>query len=798
MQRLPIDPHLPQIQAWIHEGPLVLEAETGAGKTTRVPPALKVEGQIWLVEPRRVAARAAAQRMAQENNWTPGKEVGWHVRFDRNFCSDTQIVCMTEGMFLQRLRQDPFLDGVGAVILDEVHERSTGMDLSLALLNELRSVRQDLCVIAMSATLDGQRLSEWMGAKRLCSEGRTHPVQIEHAARPDSRGVEQRAAEAIRDSLERLEGDILVFLPGMAEIRRCAALLESVPAEIALLHGNLPLAEQNSVLAPSRHRRVVLSTNVAESSVTVPGVRVIVDSGLVRQPQFDPRTGLSPLATVPISQASAKQRAGRAGRVAPGVCIRLWTAADHRDRNEFTTPELLRSNLAGPVLQLRDQGIDPQHFNWFEGPPTSALDAADRLLQDLGATSQGRILPLGQELVKWPVEPRLARLMFETQQLGYRAIGAAAAAYLSVRSPLARGAYGGSLTEQLQALERGEGEPGRLRAWKRVRKQLLRLLDRSPRKRGSASIDAEQALARGVLAAWPERVCHRREVEGPTARMATGQGVRWTHNRQARSFVAIELGPAAADREVHLGCPVLTEWLKTEHRHAHSWDGESVRSEQQTRYRALVLQRHPIPCDPVVAAELLEEHSRNQVGLAQPTTQSWEAWVARLDCLNRSRPQDWPAIDDVLLQSLLPELCVGRRNLTQLRQADWISALWNRLGWNRRTDADRLVPKTYLVPSGRHHPIRYAVGEPPTLSIRIQEMFGLSTTPRIVDETLPLRLELLAPNGRPQQITDDLGGFWAGTWADVRKAMRGRYPKHDWPEDPLTAEPTRRARRRKR
>lgn len=778
---LPIDPELDAIAAAAARGPLVVEAPTGAGKTTRIPPHLRPEGQVLLVEPRRVAARAAARRIASERGWKVGREVGWHVRFDRTFCAETRVLCVTGGILLRRLQADPFLEGVGAVVFDEVHERALELDLGLALVAELREARPELMLVAMSATLDGAELAGWLGGARITSAGRAWPVEIRYAPRPDARPVEERVADGVAELLP--VGDVLAFLPGVREIRRTAALLGAVDADVLPLHGSLSPEAQDAALVTGRGRRVVLATNLAESSLTVPGVRAVVDAGLARQQQIDPSTGLDALCTVPISRASADQRAGRAGREAAGVCLRLWTERAHADRRERELPEIHRTSLAGPALHLLDQGIDPAAFRWLEPPRPEALERALALLEALGALQGSGLSERGRALCRLPLHPRLGVLLLEASRLGCARQGALAAAWLSERDALwgwtASERLGCDLTDRVEALERGGGRADRRRRVLQVAHQLERRAGRA-----QEHLAPREALPRAALAAWPDRVCRRRGASRRGRRVGGG-GVVLTEGSgvTAELWVALALGPPAADRPVSVACPVDRADLSCVEDTELRFEGGEVRARSVVRYGDLELEARPVRADPVAASALLCARATDALERVQPEHRAWTELVARLRSLHVWDPDGWPDVDRELLAPLLPELCRGLRSFEALRKARWEGALRAALG-HRVVALDRLAPERIEVPRGRVLRLRYEPGGPPVLAARIQELFGLSDTPTVAGGRVRVRLELLAPSRRPVQITEDLAGFWARTWPEVRKELRGRYPKHAWPVDP--------------
>ncbi len=738
-------------------GAFVLVAPPGAGKTTGVPPLLldEVAGQVWVLEPRRVAARAAARRIAEQRGGRLGGEVGVQVRFDRVGTDPTRLWVVTEGILLRRLQADPFLEGVAEVLVDEFHERSLLADLSLALLAEVRrEARPDLIVGVMSATMDPEPVAAFLGGAPIVRvEGRTYPIAVEHREEP--------LADAVRRVLG--EGDVLCFLPGVREIREAAAALDGIDADVVPLYGALPGDQQDAALRPGPRRRVVLATNVAETSVTVPGVRTVVDTGLARQPRFDPASGLDRLELVRISRASADQRAGRAGRTGPGRCVRLWSERVHRGLAAHDLPEVHRVDLSGPCLQLKAWGTDPRAFGWVERPRDHALDAAERLLEDLGAIEAGAVTPLGQRLAELPVAPRIGRMLVEGQTLGQAGAVSRVAAELSERGPAA---HLDGVARQLERL-RGPGP--------------------------AASVDEDEAVQRAILAGWPDRVARRRGGSA-RARMVGGRGGRLDQGSLVTSelFVCVDVDDVGTDALVRRASPVDEAWLHVEAVDALSFDEASgaVRARRVRRYRDLELHSQPIEADPVAAARVLEVAAASRLDRATPDDRDWAQLVARLALATEAL--GWPALDPA---ELLPLLCAGRRSLGELRAADWAGAVRDHLGWARWQQLEREVPERIEVPSGSAIRVTYEVGRRPVLAVRMQELFGSRRTPTVAGA--PVLLHLLAPNGRPQQITDDLGGFWERTWPEVRKELRARYPKHAWPEDPASAPPERRPQRKR-
>ncbi|MEZ4317847.1 MAG: ATP-dependent helicase HrpB [Myxococcota bacterium] len=762
-ERLPIDEVLEEVVAAARSGAVVLQAPPGSGKTTRVPPALAevLDGRIVVLEPRRMAARAAARRVARELGGEPGDHVGWHVRFDRKVTDRTRIVFMTEGILLRQLAADPFLDGVSAVVLDEFHERSVLADLALALTAAVRrEARDDLALVVMSATLDAGPIADYLGCPVLEAHGTLHPVDVRHDVRPDPRPLETRVVDAVDEV--RAAGDVLVFLPGMSDIRRCEQAL--VGRNVAVLHGSLPAAEQDAVLSGhTGEPRILLSTNVAESSVTVPGVRAVVDAGLAKIARLDRATGLDRLDVLPIARDSADQRAGRAGRLGPGVCRRLWTAADHRDRPAHGEPEVHRTDLAGAVLALLDFGEpDPMGFAWFDPPSRPALTEALALLRALGALEDGSLTALGRDMARLPLHPRLARFVLEAHRRGATRQGAELAAWMS---------EGGRLEGDLEH----QAPPPHTR----------RLADRLQRSLpGSAGPPDPDALARAALAAWPDRLARQR---GDSAVMVGGTGLV---GGDTPLFVAIAVDPARrgprGEWRVTLQCRVEPDWLGRSAEVVVRFDPDARRvvAVHQERAGLLVLSEHPAPRPtPAQVRPILFEAARADLDRVLPKgDRDWDRLVGRLQCIAERSPH--PGLPDgspASLEPVLDALCARCTSFDELRKASWKGALLDRLSWEARQALDARAPERIELARGGPLRVDYPDGQP-VLAARIQQLFGTRKTPTIGGR--PVLLHLLAPNGRPQQITTDLEGFWASTYFEVRKELRRRYPKHAWPDDP--------------
>lgn len=841
---LPIDEVLPELLEAVRDrGVCVLKAPAGAGKTTRVPPALLdhgfvPRGQLLLLEPRRMAARSAARRIAQERGVSVGHEVGYQVRFDDSTSRDTRLIAMTEGILIRRLQDDPLLEEVEAIVFDEFHERHLDTDLALAMVTRVREARPDLKVVVMSATLAPEPIAAYLdNAPIVVSQGREYPVRIDFRRRSDRRPWPEQIAEAIEQAVSHTQGDLLAFLPGVGEIRRAASLLEPLArrgeAIIMPLYGDLPPEEQDRVLASQPRRKIVLATNVAESSITIEGIQGVIDSGVARILRFDADIGLDRLEVEPISKASADQRAGRAGRTGPGFCWRLWEEAAHRARPENDTPEVQRVDLSGAVLQLRCWGeTDLQAFPWFEPPDAAALDQAQRLLQRLGAlTSEGRPTDLGRRMARFPLPPRLARLLVAAYDRGVAERGILLAALLSERDPFRASqrddsggnrSFRGPITSQsrsrsdvldrlaaLEAHESGSREGlagtlsgGALGAIRRSTEQLARLMDRECGTSVDDVLDpdeADEAILRALLDSYPDRLAKRRDPQGPRGLMIGGRGVKLAPSSSvidAPFFLCIDVDArsGASETLVRLASAVEPEWLdpkRFENRTECFF--HPTRHEMQARRKLLwddlLIDEKPVPLpfDLAQAEQLAAAAKRIWQGPLPKGNEELEAWLTRVRCLAMWCPElQLPTFDDKQLEELLISFGSTFRSLDELRSAPWRETLESRLTPTQRSSLEREAPERIQVPGGPKLKLTYELGRPPILAAKIQDLFGWTTTPRVGGGRIPVLLHLLAPNGRPQQVTDDLASFWANTYAVVRKELRGRYPKHRWPEDPLS------------
>jgi ATP-dependent helicase HrpB len=847
---LPIDAVLSElVQALRRQSCAVLRAPTGAGKTTRVPPAvldagLAGAGRVIMLEPRRLAARAAARRMAAERGGRLGDEVGYQVRFDRCCGPQTRILVVTPGILIRMLQDDAFLEPVGAVLFDEFHERSLENDLALGMVRLVQqTVRPELRLVAMSATLAVEQVSAYLGGcPVITGEGRLYPVDVLYEPKPEQRPWHVAVAWAVERLLDRTGGDILAFLAGLHEIRQTARQLEPLAHERDLavlpLHGDLPADQQDAALLPQGRRKVVLATNVAETSVTVEGITGVVDTGLARTLRFDPSVGLDRLKLTPIARASADQRAGRAGRTQPGVCIRLWSEGSHRARPEQTEPEIRRVDLAGAVLQLLCLGeADVLRFPWLEPPPEATVARALELLRRLGAVREQGVTDLGRVLARLPVHPRVGRLLVEGQRWGQPERVALAAALLSERDPFARtlddaaeraGRTHATLSDVLDrvdALEqyerRGQGEagPGPLnrgaaRMVLQARDQLLRLVRQEARRPALAEclaptteVPADEAVLRALLGAFPDRVTRRREPGGRRGVMVGGRGVRLAPSSgviEPELFVCVDVDAGQKETLVRQASAVRRDWLPVERVRASTEvafdpEGERVTARRRLRFDDLVIEESPASLpDDVETARVLAAAAAEHLDRVLPPEDSPAAtYRTRVRCLREWMPElGLPALDETDLREVLTWLCPGRRSFTELRAAPWLEALQGRLTPAQRQAVEREAPERLLVPSGSRVTLKYEERRSPVLAVRIQELFGLRDTPRVAGGRVRVLLHLLAPNYRPQQVTEDLASFWANTYPVVRKELRARYPKHAWPEDPLAAAPERRPQRK--
>ena len=786
---LPVDAVLPELCRCLEEqGGAVLEAPPGAGKSTRVPLALldapwRGDGRILVLEPRRVAARAVAGFMAHQLGEPVGRTVGYRTRLDTRVSAATRIEVVTEGVLTRMLSNDPALEGYAAVLFDEFHERSLQADLGLALVQEVRqALREDLRLLVMSATLDVGPLAEGLALPTVRSEGRVFPVEVSHAPPGRDQDVWDHCARQV-EALAG-EGTVLVFLPGVGEIERLRERL-SVSMPVQVLHGRLAGDAQAAVLEAPSGPRVVLATNVAETSVTIEGVTVVVDSGLERRPSYDPRRHRSRLVTRRISQANAEQRAGRAGRLGPGCCVRLWAREEVLARH--IEPEIHQTGLESLVLDLARWGCrDPDQLFWLDPPPPGPWRAAVQRLRGLGALDgQDAITDLGRRLNDLPLAPELAALVVRGRDAGLAASAARVAVLLSERMP--------GLDRQVDLAERLRRFTARPGDWPLLQRALSRL--NGDRKDGSAP---DGALGPLLADTFPERIARRRDGEEDRYLLADGSGARLPSGSPLAGrewLVVLDTDGRPRDAVIRLawalGPPEVPALLArhAEWRDQVAWDDklQKVRAERRYGVGAITVESQPLP-------------SPSPAQVEQGLLDGVRQWRARAGWLHRLEPEHWPAMDDDTLLAdletwLLPFLA-GRRALRDLKTLPLLDALKLRLGPGQAGELTRRLPERVTVASGRAVTINYEAEGGPRLAVKLQECFGMESLPALAEGRLPLTAELLTPAGRPAAITADLAGFWRNGYGQVRKELRGRYPKHPWPEDPLAAPATGRTKAR--
>lgn len=793
---LPIHAVLPDLLATLGVGPnAVLVAPPGAGKTTAVAPALLDQpwctGQILLLSPRRLAARAAAERIADLLNTPIGSLVGYATRMESRHAANTRILVVTEGIFRNRIQADPELAGVSAVLFDEVHERSLDSDFGLALaLDAQAGLRPDLRLVAMSATLDGARFARLLSAPVIESQGRIFPLELRHIGRRAEARIEDEMAAAIRRALSEEEGDILAFLPGVGEIERTAERLDGIMAQLCRLHGSLDPAEQQAALRKSGNRKVILATAIAETSLTIDGVRIIVDSGLARRARYDRAAGIARLVTERVSQAAATQRAGRAARQQPGIAYRLWEEAATAGLPPYDPPEILEADLSPLLLDCALWGVtDPTQLAWLDSPPAAALAEARARLTALGALDgDGRPTPHGRALAGLPLPPRLAHMLLTAAACGAASLAAEAAMLLSERG------LGGQDADLESRLTRWRRERGpRAEAARR----LAQRLDKMATAASQAGPERDLDLAAIIALGFPDRLAKRRDARGENWISVGGRGFRLdpTSPLARADWLAVaDIQGAASGARIMSAVPIdraqvdalFADQMESGTRLSFDPATGGVRAESGRHLGAITLAKgQDSTASPEAIAQVLLEAVRSH-GL---TILPWPPSVDRL----RTRAH-WAGLDAVtdaaLLASLdlwLAPLLTGKRRLSDIDEGAWGNALRGLMGWDGQQMLDRLAPANFTSPAGTTHPIDYAADGGPMVELRVQALFGVSDHPVIGPDRVPLILSLTSPAGRPIQTTRDLPGFWAGSWRDVAKEMRGAYPKHNWPDDPASA-----------
>ncbi|HTG38511.1 ATP-dependent helicase HrpB [Sphingomonas sp.] len=800
MNDLPIHAVLPDLlAAMAGEACAVLVAPPGAGKTTAVAPALLstpwCTGEVLLLSPRRIAARAAAERMAALAGEPVGRRFGYATRLDSKRSAATRVTVMTEGIFVARVQADPELAGVSAVLFDEVHERSLDSDFGLALaLDAQAGLRPDLRLLAMSATLDGTRFAGLMGgAPAIESAGRSHPLDLIHLGRDANMRVEDAMASAIRQALREREGGLLAFLPGVGEIERVAERLGDLPGvRLHRLHGNIPPAAQRAAIAaePDGARKVVLATSIAETSLTLDSIRIVVDSGLARRPRYDRAAGMTRLVTERASQAAATQRAGRAARQGPGTAYRLWEAAATAGMPRFDPPEILEADLSSLTLDCAIWGVaDPRDLNWLDAPPNAAIEEARYRLTALEALDEsGRPTPHGRAIARMPLPPRLAHMLVRAGEMGMAGIAADLAVLLGERG------LGGNDPDLDLRLRRWRGERGqRAEAARRMAARWAMMVP------AGATGDLADPVAACIAIAFPDRIARRRDAGGERWATAGGRGLVLDPNSSLAGSewlaVAETQGSAAGARILSAAAitqetveALFAERIETKREVRFDRTTGGVVTERTRRLGGIALSRGPDSgATPDAIETALVEAVRRHGPALLPWSEASEALRAR--AAYAAHPLD----DAVLIARLdewLPALVADKRRLDAIAPGDLTDALRTLIGWDAMREVDRIAPARFDSPAGSSHAIDYAAEGGPRVELRVQALFGVAEHPVIGRDRVPLVLSLTSPAGRPIQTTRDLPGFWAGSWADVAREMRGRYPRHPWPDDPTATDPT--------
>lgn len=827
-QRLPIYDALPALKRALHDHRIVvLQAPPGAGKSTVLPLALLSEPWLQsrrslMLEPRRLAARTVAAHMAHLLGEPLGQTVGYRVRFDSKVSRHTRLEVLTEGILTRRLQGDPALDGAGLVIFDEFHERSLHADLALALCREVQgALREDLRILIMSATLDGEALQIALGNPPIITaQGRQHPVEVHYLLRDPQGRLPEVAADAVTRAISADAGDVLAFLPGVSDIQRAQALIEARHGDVLVrpLYGELSLDAQQAAIVPDTHgrRKVVLATSIAETSLTIEGVRVVIDSGYARVPRFDARTGLTRLETVRVTRDSADQRAGRAGRLGPGVCHRLWSEATQARLIASRKPEILEADLAPLRLELAQWGArDANALQWVTPPPASALRQAGELLEELDALHDGQLTEKGRRMLELPTHPRLAHMLIESQAQTRNALlpalAADVAALLDERDPLPR-EVGADLTLRVEALRHWRTSKGSLhdantRALAQIGRIAQQWRQQLHAREDNAHFDPFDA-GWLVAQAYPDRIAQARDAHVGQYKLANGRGARLAEGdpMQHEAWLAVaQLDAGSSEGHVFLAAPLHEEdlWPLSVERDVAGWESKpgALVARRERRVGQLVLEIKPISHPPAAQrAQVLCEVIRSE-GLALLNwTDAARQWQARANSLHVWRGGEWPAVDDDALLATLEKWLAPHLDKVNKRddfaRLDLQSILGNLLTHKQQAQLRNLAPTHVDVPSGSRIRLAYFVdGAPPVLAVKLQEMFGLADTPAVNEGRNKVILHLLSPAQRPIQVTQDLRSFWANTYPIIRKELRGRYNKHPWPEDPWNAAPTKRTTR---
>jgi ATP-dependent helicase HrpB len=808
----------------------ILQAPPGAGKSTILPLLLLDEpwlngGKIIMLEPRRLAAKSVAMRMASLLKEEVGNTIGYRVRFESAIGKSTRCEVVTEGILTRLLQNDNSLEGIGLVIFDEFHERSLQADLALALVLQVQQIlRSDLRILIMSATLDGEALSNKLNqAPIITASGKQYPVTLQYISAEKDVHLISLTSRIIRKAIKQHDGDILIFLPGTGEIRRLAESLESdnVEAEIYPLYGDLNFQKQQDAILPSKsgRRKVVLATSIAETSLTIEGITVVVDAGQSRVPRFDPRSGLTRLETVRVTKDAADQRAGRAGRLRPGICYRLWSEAAHHTLQPSRQPEIVEADLGQMVLELASWGIDdPSTLTWITSPPAGAINQAKEVLEQLGALQQNKITSRGREMLRLPTHPRIAHMLIEASafdlrgaspKTSYVSLATDIAAILEERDPIEKGLTADLClrVEELRKWRQGEGSPPRS-AFERIerlasswRKVLKAKLD------NSMPVDTD--IGKLVAEAYPERIALQIEKHGVRYKLATGRVVRLLdHDPLIKSqWLAIaHLDSGSSEGKIFLAGPILEEDLlpRVVEIESITWDNEKgIQARVESRLGSLVVKSRPAASISAEVRKAIIIKSLQETGLKML---SWRdehrEWQARVMSLRKWRPEElWPDVSDKnLVLSADQWLSPFLENVykpADLQKLDVSQMLSTVLPWDLHSKLDKLAPVRLSVASGSMIRINYSItGDPPVLEVRLQEMFGLLETPTVNEGRTKVMLHLLSPGYKPVQVTQDLRSFWQTTYHEVRKELRARYPKHSWPEDPWTADAVRGVRRK--